>query len=319
MLRYSRLTAALLLSVVCCTAHAEDKLKALIVDGQNNHVMWPKTTVMMKKYLEETELFAVDVARTAFTWRGEDLIAEYPVDGVGPTTATGQPQPDPNFKPDFSRYDVVISNYNGATWPQETQKTFVDYVSNGGGYVVVHAANNAFGDWKEYNQVIGLGGWGGRTEKSGPYVFFNGHGELVRDTTPGGGGHHGPQHPFRIIVRDDSHPITRGMPHEWMHAKDELYDLLRGPAENMKILATAFSDKAEKGTGRHEPMMLTVRFGKGRVFHTPMGHADYSQECVGFILSLQRGAEWAATGKVTQTEIPQDFPKADQVSQRKFD
>ena len=103
----------------------------------------------------------------------------------------------------------------------------------------------------------------------------------------------------------------------WLHAKDELYDRLRGPAENMNVLATAYSAESQQGTGRHEPMILTVEYGKGRVFHTPMGHADYSQECVGFITTLQRGTEWATTGKVTMS-IPDDFPTRDEISQRKF-
>ena len=62
---------------------------------------------------------------------------------------------------------------------------------------------------------------------------------------------------------------------------------------------------------------MTIQYEKGRVFHTPMGHADYSQECVGFIVSLQRGAEWAATGKVTQP-IPADFPTPGKTSTRPF-
>lgn len=262
-----------------------EKLKALIVDGQNNHGVWPQTTEMMKGFLEETGRFQVDVARTAP--RGSD----------------------PDFKPEFSKYDVVISNYNGAPWPEETRQAFVDYVRGGGGFVVVHAANNAFGNWPEYNEMIGLGGWGGRNERSGPYVYFR-DGELVRDKSPGPGGHHGPQHPFSVVVRDADHPITRGMPREWMHAKDELYDFLRGPAENIHVLATAYADKTKGGSGRHEPMIFTVEYGKGRVFHTPMGHADYSMRCVGFITTLQRGTEWAATGKVT-LPIPSDFPTAD--------
>lgn len=271
----------------------EAKLKALIVDGQNNHGVWPQTTQMMKGFLEETGRFTVDVATTPP--QGESL---------------------EGYRPKFAEYDVVVSNYNGARWPKETEQDFVDYVKGGGGFVVVHAANNAFGDWDEYNQMIGLGGWGGRTEKSGPYVYFDQQGELVRDKSPGRGGNHGPQHPFQIVVRDAEHPITKGMPKAWMHTKDELYDLLRGPGENMKVLATAYADSGKGGTGRHEPMLMTIDYGEGRVFHTPMGHAEYSMECVGFITSLQRGTEWAATGKVT-IPVPEDFPKANEESARK--
>ena len=272
---------------------AEPGLKALIVDGQNNHKNWPQTTPMMKKYLEDTKLFTVEIATTA------------------------KQGTDESFQPDFARYNVVVSNYNGAPWPEATRKAFIDYVKGGGGFVVVHAANNAFGNWKEYNEVIGLGGWDGRNEKSGPYVFLSADGKLVRDESKGSGGHHGSQHDFQVIVRDGDHPVTKGMPKAWMHVKDELYDLLRGPGENMQILATAYADKAQGGSGRHEPMIFTVDYGKGRVFHTPMGHGNDSQECVGFITTLQRGAEWAATGKVT-LPIPDDFPMEDKVSQRKF-
>jgi type 1 glutamine amidotransferase len=211
---------------------------------------------------------------------------------------------------------VVVSNYNGAPWPEETRTAFVDYVKGGGGFVVVHAANNAFGKWREYNDMIGIGGWDGRNEQSGPYVYLDDAGKVVRDTSAGGGGHHGPQHPFQIIIRDTDHPITRGLPREWMHVNDELYDKLRGPGDNMHILATAFADPKKGGSGHHEPMLMTLDYGKGRVFHTPMGHGNDSQECVGFITTLQRGAEWAATGKVTQ-KVPEDFPTADKVSSRK--
>ena len=253
------------LTLSVSAANATDTIKALIVDGQNNHGIWPKTTQMMKRYLEESGKFSVDVATTAKSGT------------------------DPDFQPSFDEYDVVISNYNGAAWPDKTKEAFVDYISKGGGFVVIHAANNAFGDWKEYNEIIGLGGWGGRNEKSGPYVYFNDDGKLIRDESAGKGGHHGPQHPFAIIVRDPEHPITSGMPQMWMHERDELYDFLRGPANNMNVLATAFAAKDKGGSGRHEPMILTLEYGKGRVFHTPMGHADYSQACVGFITTFLRG------------------------------
>ncbi len=286
------LLVAAVVSLLRHEAPAAEPIRALIVDGQNNHAVWPTTTKMMKRYLEETKLFTVDVATAA-------------PEGT-----------DPNFKPDFSRYAVVISNFGhgAAAWPKETQKAFEAFVSGGGGFVVVHAADNAFPEWPAYNEMIGLGGWGGRTEKDGPYVYVNKEGEVVRDETPGNGGNHGAQWEFPVIVRDAEHPITKGMPAEWLHAKDELYDQLRGPARNMKILATAESTV----TGRNEPMIFTIDYGKGRVFHTPMGHAEYSVECAGFITTLQRGTEWAATGKVT-IPIPADFPTAEKTSSRPFE
>lgn len=302
-------------------AGAKQKLiKTLIIDGQNNHEMWPKTSVMMAQYLEETGLFAVDIERTAFTWNGEELIAEFPLKGGKATTALKEPKPDPDFNPDFSKYDVVISNlgWRAAAWPEATQKNLENFVNKGGGLVIIHAADNSFPEWLEFNKMIGLGGWGDRTEKDGPYVYYNDKGELIRDNSAGRAGSHGPQHEYQITIRNPNHPITKGMPTQWLHTQDELYDRLRGPAENMEVIATAYSDKEKKGTGRHEPMLITLSYGKGRIFHTPMGHADYSLECVGFITSLQRGTEWAATGKVTQTAIPADFPTADKVSKRAF-
>jgi type 1 glutamine amidotransferase len=269
-------------------------LRALIIDGQNNHKNWPDTTKMMKRYLEDTKRFTVEVATTA------------------------PKGTDPNFKPDFQKFAVVVSNYNGDAWPKETQDAFVSYMKGGGGFACIHAADNAFPEWPEYNEMIGLGGWGGRTEKSGPYVYLDDAGKVVRDDSKGSGGHHGPQHPFLITIRDADHPITRGMPRTWLHVNDELYDKLRGPGQNMHMLATTFADPAKQGTGHHEPMILTLEYGKGRVFHTPMGHGNDSQSCVGFITTFIRGCEWAATGSCS-FPIPADFPTTDQTSMRKFE
>jgi type 1 glutamine amidotransferase len=282
--------AALFVARSSEAGETKEKIRVLIIDGQNNHE-WQKTTPLLVKALKESDQFVADVVTTPAA--GEDMM---------------------RFRPPFDKYDVVMSNYNGDRWPQETEAAFVEFLRGGGGFVSVHAANNAFAEWPEYNEAIGLGGWFGRSEKSGPYVYYKDD-QLVRDDSPGPCGGHGEQHEFVIEARDTEHPIMKGLPAKWRHAKDELYDKLRGPAKNMTVLATAFSDPQTGGTGRDEPMLMVLDFGKGRVFHTTLGHADYSMDCVGFITTLLRGTEWAATGKVT-IGVPEDFPTAENSSSR---
>src|SRR6056297_622990 len=300
---------------------ADNKLDVLIIDGQNNHAAWPKTTMMMKSYLEQTGCFNVDIERTRFTWKGGELLKQYPLGDGKNYQDLREPKSDRNFKPKFSDYDVVLSNFGwkAAAWPEETRAALEAYVRGGGGMVIVHAADNSFGDWDAFNQMIGLGGWDGRDESSGPYVYLDSQGQVVRDTSKGSGGSHGPQHEFQIVIRDPDHPITRGLPRVWMHVKDELYQQLRGPADDMSILATAYADPKYKGTGRHEPMVMTIDYGQGRIFHTPMGHDDQSMQSVGFITLLVRGTEWAATGEVSLTDVPKDFPSPTQSRMREFD
>lgn len=325
--RYSQRLAVATLAMLAFTfssinltlaENPSDKVKVLIVDGQNNHGDWPKITAMMKQYLESSEKFTVDVERTKFLWRGEKWLEDYSMDDKE-YQSKPKAVADPEFKPDFSKYDVVISNFGfgAAPWPDSTKTAFVEFMKNGGGFVSVHAADNSFPAWREYNEMIGLGGWGGRNEKSGPYVYLDDKGKLIRDDSKGGGGGHGPQHEFPIVVRDTDHPITKGLPSEFMHAKDELYERLRGPALNMNILATAFAAPKYRGSGRHEPTLMTIEFGKGRVFHSTLGHADYSLECVAMKTLLLRGTEWAATGEVT-IPVPKNFPTAKKSSSAKF-
>jgi type 1 glutamine amidotransferase len=271
----------------------EPRIKVLIIDGQNNH-NWKDTTPLLKANLVQSGRFSVEVATT-------------------PPPQAAAAEWD-SFHPNFAKYQVILSNYNGQPWPKPVQKAFEEYVAGGGGVVIVHAANNAFPDWPEYNQMIGLG-W--RSPRFGDRLTVDESGKVVR--TPRGeglGSGHGPPHPYVIKVRTFDHPITKGMPGEWMHARDELYHGQRGPAEHMEILATAYSDRAKEGTGANEPMIWVIPYGKGRVFTTVMGHAmgrdTTAMHCIGFKTVILRGAEWAATGKVT-IPIPANFPPAGEV------
>jgi len=274
-------------------APAANPVRVMLLDGQSGgpYHAWQLTTPVLKKELEETGLFQVDVVTAPPA--GGDISS---------------------FKPQFANYAVVVSNYDAPDWPAGLKSSFEQYMKNGGGLVIVHAADNAFPDWQAFNEMIGIGGWRGRNEKSGPLWFLK-DGKLVSDTSPGSAGAHGTRLPFQLTIRDSNHPITKGLPKAWMHAADELYATLRGPGQNMTVLATAFSDPANKGTGRDEPILMVLSYGKGRIFHTILGHDIAALSCVGFITTFQRGTEWAATGKMTQ-KVPSGFPTAETVSFR---
>ena len=101
-------------------------LKAMLLTGQSGDWHpWRVSSPILKQYLEETGLFAVDVART-------------PVKGGDMQT----------FKPNFSDYDVVVMDYEGDYWSKSTQTAFIEYIRSGGGVVFYHAANNNFPKWK---------------------------------------------------------------------------------------------------------------------------------------------------------------------------
>jgi uncharacterized protein len=255
---------------------AERQLSALIVDGMNNHD-WQAGTRAIQSILTGTGRFRVDVCT-------------YPA------------------KPDFARYDVVINNFNGGhtaqgtRWPRETELALESYVRGGGGLVVFHAANNAFLEWPEYNEMIGLG-W--RDKSFGPGIaVVDGRVATVPQGTgldPG----HGPRHDFDVFVLAKDHPITRGLPDNWHHPSEQLTHGQHGPADGLTVLTFAWSEISHHG----EPMDWVKSYGKGRVYTTMLGHTWKNEpnpnlDDVSFQALLARGTEWAAIGAVT---LPPDL------------
>lgn len=230
-----------------------EPIAVLLVSGENNHD-WEWTHQALEEVLVDSGRFSVDITldpNVTF----EDAVA-------------------------LTKYDIFVLDYNGARWGEPAETNFLAAVRSGTGVAVIHAANNAFPGWVEYEQLVCL---------------------LWRKGTG-----HGSFHSFDVAITDRDHPITRTLPTLKGHP-DELYHrLVHMHDAPHRVLATAFSDPKTGGSNAREPMIIVSSFGKGRVFHTPLGHVWRGREETRtshadqqFQNLFLRGTEWAATGSVT--------------------
>ena len=267
---------ALALALLGAAAAWGAPLRALILSGRNNHD-WRTTTPFLAKLLSDSGRFDVRVEE----------------EPAGTTAAT------------LASYNVLVVDYQGPRWGAATEKAVLDFVRSGKGLVAVHAASYAFsglvvlGDhhvrtglieppWSEYIAMIG-GTWSEQEPKTG----------------------HAPRHLFTVRFVDREHPIARGLGPSFTVC-DELYHSIR-MQPGVKVLATAFDDPKIGGTGKDEPMLWTVDYGKGRVFHTALGHDVAAMQEPGFADTFVRGAEWAAGGEVGAAAPPAGNPVRVQV------
>jgi type 1 glutamine amidotransferase len=188
----------------------------------------------------------------------------------------------------FAAYDVLLLNYSDQRkpelwWDERARQAMLDFVRSGKGLVCYHASNGAFNGWPEFDKLVG-GTW--------------------RAT-----GGHAPYHAYTVRIVDPRDPIAKGLPPSFA-ATDELYHGL-SLQPNIHVLATAFDDPKNCaadgkncGTGKDEPLIWTLAYGEGRVFQTALGHDAKAMQSDGFMITLQRGTEWAATGQVTIPPSP---------------
>lgn len=272
---------------------AEGELRVLIVDGFGNHD-WKQTTKDVQRILKTDERLHCEVStvpsESSKTWQ--------------------------DWLPTFSDYAVVIQNTTdinvGGSWPKPAQRALEDYVAGGGGLFILHSANNAFPEWYEYNQMIGLG-W--RKKDFGPAIRIVDGQQTLIPAGEGGNTGHG-KRINTIITRMNNHPIHDGLPQQWMAADLEIYHYARGPAQNLTVISYAREPK----TGINFPIEWTVRYDKGRVYNSTYGHRWHNQKetppgmrCVAFRTVLLRSIYWLA-GRDVPSNVPSNFPGTDKVS-----
>ena len=272
-------------------------IKVLIIDGFSNHD-WRQTTLVTKRILEETKQFKVTVSTTPAT----------------PDDASWN-----NWNPKFKDYEVVIQNTNNIQnkkiqWPRRVEEQLEQYVKSGGGLYILHSANNAFAHWPEYNLMIGLG-W--RPKETGYALEIDTNHQIIR-IPPGAGSYTNHGKRFDALVQIlNRHPINKDYPEQWLTPSMELYTHARGPAENITVLSFAY----DSTTHKNWPVEWVVKYGKGRVYNSSMGHLwkdetyPISYRCIGFQTTLIRATEWLATGKVTYP-VPANFPSKEKISVR---
>ena len=282
------------LTSVSVLAQKGKPIPVLIVDGFSNHD-WKQTTVVTKWILEGSGRFKVDVSTI-------------PADSIQRL----------GWLPDFGDYAVVIQNTNNIQnlrlrWPSQAEKALEDYVKQGGGLYILHSANNAFPHWPEYDKMIGLG-W--RPNTVGYALLVNAERKIVR-LPPGEGMGTGHGDRFNALIQIlNRHPINKNYPDQWQTANTEVYHYPRGPAENLTVLSYAYDST---GTYMMWPVEWVVKYGKGRVYNSSMGHLwkgdSYppAYRCVGYQTTVIRATEWLATGKVTYP-VPDNFPTKTSVS-----
>ena len=188
--------------------------------------------------------------------------------------------------PDFEGYDAIIIDVNKAEWSDETKEEFMAYLNNGGGAVLLGASPFAFGEWEALSELTGLAG-----------------GEVAKSDNP---------YKISVINENGDHPVTRGLHRNWMHDEDYMIFNTGTLGGNAEVLSVAWADSLHGGPGKYIPAIIASSEGQGRLLCTTFGSGaskdnEKPLQCAGFITILQRGAEWAATGKVTQA-VPVEFP-----------
>lgn len=277
-------------------------IQVLIVDGMSNHD-WAQTTRIVRAIYALGGFFSVDVSTAPRT------------DAASAWDA---------WKPDFKRYEVVVMNYNSGdapgslNWPAGMRAALEDFVKGGGGLYALHAANNSFPDWPEYNKMIGVG-W--RRSAFGSAIKVENDLQLTLippGTGPGTSHGNRADAPIRILRR---HPINKGYPDAYLASTLEIYQYARGPAAGCEVLSYAYDGPASGDSRINWPVEILIGYGKGRVYNATTGHVWAGETLpnavrdISFQTTLLRVTEWLARQEVLYP-VPAVFNTGTKVAYR---
>ncbi|WP_339923676.1 ThuA domain-containing protein [uncultured Cyclobacterium sp.] len=223
--------------------------KVLLLTG-NHHPAhpWKETSPLIKSAIEGNSDFFVDISTNI-----EDL-----------------------YQYDLDDYDALILNY--ANWEDPkglsdaSKDSFVNYLKQGGGLMVLHFANGAFhsslpnagkSDWPEYREIV---------RRIWDHDADSGHDKYGE---------------FSIHISNSRHPITSGI--KDFSTFDELYFNQKGELP----IAPLFSARSTV-TGKDEPLAWVYNYGEGRVFQTLLGHDAKSFSAPEFQQILSNAIKWVA-------------------------
>lgn len=225
---------------------SEDPVRVLILTGVSNAAHdWKATTSQLQRILENSAGWSVQVCD------------------------------DPEHKilatEEMEQFDVVILNFaRPRRWAEDVEEGFCRFLQAGKGAIVLHAANNSFGDWPQFEHIVG-GAW-----RAGSF--------------------HPPYGPFIVYAEQPEHPILNGI--ERFEVTDELYCNLRYHPEKTELLAYAMGPGTRQGGSRTiQPIAWTTNWQDGRVFHLTLGHDVAAMSNRNFVRLIQRGTLWC-TGRL---------------------
>ncbi|WP_041322586.1 ThuA domain-containing protein [Saccharomonospora viridis] len=171
--------------------------------------------------------------------------------------------------------DDNLANYDAVVWlsttgdvlNDEQQAAFERYISEGGGYVGVHAASDTEYDWPWYGDLVG--------------AYFDSHPHIQEAT---------------VNVEDRGHPSTADLPEQWVRT-DEWYNYRENPRQNVRVLATLDEGSYDPGSGAmgdDHPIAWCHENSGGRAWYTGGGHTVESFSEPEFLAHLAGGIQYAA-------------------------